>query len=70
MRAVIPSRKARRHPRRLDRCRYARRNVIERWFGRVKAFRRIATRYEKTSSSYAGFVATAATLVALTGWAA
>ena len=70
MRAIIPSRAARKHPRRLDRARYARRNVIERWFGRVKAFRRIATRYEETSSSYAGFVATAATLVVLTGWAA
>ena len=28
----------------------------------------IATRYDKTSSSYASFVAAAAALVALTGW--
>jgi transposase len=63
MRAIIPSRKARKRSRRLDRARYARRNVIE-----LKAFRRIATRYEKTSTSYAGFVAAAATLVVLTGW--
>jgi transposase len=68
MRSVIPSRSTRRHPRRLERARYAQRNVIERWFGRLKAFRRIATRYEKTSASYAGFVATAATLVVLSGW--
>ena len=68
MRAVIPSRRGRRRPRRLDRRRYRSRNVIERWFGRMKAFRRVATRYEKTAISYAGFVATGATLVALSGW--
>lgn len=68
MRVIIPSRRTRRHPRRLARARYARRNVIERWFGRLKAFRRMATRYEKTSTSYAGFVAAAAIIVALTGW--
>jgi transposase len=42
--------------------------VIERWFGRMKAFRRIATRYDETSISYAGFVTTAAMLIALSGW--
>jgi transposase len=68
MRAVIPSTRARRHPRRLDRTRYAERNIVERWFGRMKMFRRIATRYEKTSISCAGFVMVGATLVALTGW--
>ena len=68
MRAVIPSRKHRRVQRRLDRDAYARRNVIERWFGRLKVFRRVATRYEKTEPSYLGFVAMAATLIGLTGW--
>lgn len=68
MRAVIPSRANRRRRRRLDRDAYARRNVIERWFGRLKVFRRIATRYDKTVASYLGFFATAASLVALTGW--
>jgi transposase len=68
MRAVIPSRRHRRKQRRLDRATYAERNVIERWFGRMKTFRRIATRFDKTSSSYAGFVATAAMLVAISGW--
>lgn len=48
--------------------RYRERNVIERWFGRLKAFRRIATRYEKTALSYLGAVAVSAWLVALTGW--
>jgi transposase len=68
MRAVIPSRAHRRRRRRLDRVRYRDRNVIERWFGRLKAFRRVATRYDKTASSYVGFVAAAAMLVAITGW--
>lgn len=68
MKAVVPSRKMRSHPRRLDRTRYAQRSVIERWFGRIKAFRRVATRYDKTASSYAGFVVAAATVVVLTGW--
>ncbi len=40
MRAVIPSRRHRRAQRRLDRAAYAQRNVVERWFGRIKGFRR------------------------------
>jgi len=68
MDAIIPSRAHRRKPRSLDRTRYARRSVIERWFGRIKVFRRIATRYEKTAMSYLGFVALSAWLVAFTGW--
>lgn len=66
MRAVIPSRSTRKLPRHLDRLAYARRNVIERWFGRLKAFRRVATRYDKTARSYLGFVAAGAALIALT----
>jgi transposase len=66
--AVIPSRRHRRVQRRLDRVAYAKRNVVERWFGRLKVFRRVATRYDKTTPSYLGFVAMAATLIALTGW--
>ena len=68
--AVIPSRSNRRHPRPLDKAAYRKRNVIERWFGRVKIFRRVATRYEKTALSYLGMVAASAWLVAITGWAA
>jgi transposase len=68
MRVVIPSRSTRREPRALDASAYARRNVIERWFGRLKTFRRIATRYDKTAGSYLGFVAAGATLVAVSGW--
>lgn len=68
MRAVIPSRRHRKVQRRLDRGAYAQRNVVERWFGRLKVFRRVATRYEKTTPSYLTFVAMAATLITLTRW--
>jgi transposase len=67
MRTVIPSRATRLRPRDLDETSYARRNVIERFFGRLKRYRRVATRYEKTASSCLGFVAFAAWMI--TGWA-
>ena len=66
--AIIPSRAHRKMARPLDQETYRKRNVIERWFGRVKVFRRIATRYEKTTLSYAAFVATAAFVVSVSGW--
>jgi transposase len=67
---VIPSRANRVVLRRIDAEVYRRRNVIERWFGRLKQFRRIATRYDKTQSSYRGFIALGASQVALSGWRA
>jgi transposase len=81
--AVIPSRRNRRQPRTLDReaycgrvgTRFGVRNVIERFFGRIKQFRRVATRYDKTRPSYASLFSLAATFVALSascvlGWRA
>ena len=56
---VIPARKGTRR-RRYDRTRYKLRNVVERFFNRVKHFRRVATRYEKTDPNYLGFVSVAA----------
>ena len=70
MAAVIPSRIHRRMPRPLDTSRYAVRNVIEPLFGRLKAFRRVATRYEKTAASFASMLALASSVVVLSGWAA
>jgi transposase len=67
---VIPSRANRVVPRRIDAEIYRRRNVIERWFGRLKQFRRIATRYDKTQGSYCGFIALGAAQMALSGWGA
>ena len=41
---------------RYDKERYKNRNRVERFFGRIKQFRRVATRYEKTPRNYAGFI--------------
>lgn len=54
--AVIPSKKNRRQQRGLDENLYADRNKIERFFGRIKHHRRIATRYEKTARNYLAFL--------------
>jgi transposase len=68
--AVIPSRSNRKIFRPIDSVLYRQRKVIERWFGRLKGFRRVATRYEKTLPSYTSVVAMAALVVALSGWRA
>ena len=67
---VVPARANRKQPRSICSESYRRRNIIERWFGRLKQFRRIATRYDKTQSSYRGFIALGAFQVALSGWGA
>lgn len=66
--AVIPSRRRRRHPRDLDVKRYADRNVIERFFGRLKRLRRVGTRYDKTVRSFGVFVGLGAAIVERTAW--
>ncbi len=54
--AVIPSQSRRHIPRVIDEGCYRQRNRIERLMSRLKQFRRLATRYDKTASSYLGFV--------------
>jgi putative transposase len=44
---VIPRRRHRNTPRPYDKAFYKDRNLIERFFNRIKQFRRIATRYKK-----------------------
>lgn len=41
---------------RLDHKAYRNRNVVERCFGRLKEYRRIATRYDKTARNYLAMV--------------
>ena len=53
---VIPSRAGRTVTRRLLRKRYRSRNRVERFVNRIKQFRRVATRYEKTARNFLGFV--------------
>ena len=54
--AVIPAKNNRRTPIPHDRQKYRWRNLIERLFSRLKNWRRVATRYDKTAESYLGFV--------------
>jgi transposase len=55
-RACIRPNPTRRTKRRYDRELYKHRNVIERFFCRVKRCRRVATRYEKKAANFAGLV--------------
>ncbi|NBK20267.1 transposase [Anaerotruncus sp. 1XD22-93] len=54
--AVIPPRSNARNPREYDKGMYKRRNLVERFFNRMKQFRRFATRYEKTAKSFLSLV--------------
>jgi len=52
MLAVIPPTKSRKEPRDYDKELYKERNIVERFFARIKHYRGLATRYEKTVESY------------------
>jgi transposase len=52
----IPPRKNRTTAIDYDRHLYRERNVAERFFGRVKQYRRVATRYDKKAANFLGFV--------------
>jgi transposase len=58
---VIPPRSNRNEQINYDRSAYKRRNLIERCVNRLKQFRRIATRYEKTARAYLSMLCIAAT---------
>ena len=53
--AVIPAKRNRLQPHPLDPYLYAERNHIERLFNRLKHYRRLATRYEKTARNCLAF---------------
>lgn len=57
---IIPMRRSRKVLVPIDDHIYALRNRIERCFNRLKNWRRLATRYDKTADSYLGFVLIAA----------
>lgn len=60
---VIPNRKNKKRKRKLDKNLYADRNKIERFFCRLKSFRRAATRYEKTKTAFLAFLHLVSTLI-------
>ena len=53
---IIPPRSNRKALRDYDRHRYKARNLVERFFNRLKQFRRVATRYEKLAAHFAAMV--------------
>jgi transposase len=61
--AIIPPKANRKKMREFDRHQYRNRNVIERFFARLKQFRRVATRYDKLASRFGSFVALTASLL-------
>ena len=60
IRPVIPPKTNRKNPPACDFRVYKDRNRIERMFNRLKQFRRVATRYDKTRKSFSAFLALAA----------
>lgn len=60
-RAHIPTCRDRKRQRSVDPALYRQRNLIERFFNRLKHFRRIATRYDKTAQNFLSAVLLAST---------
>jgi transposase len=60
MTAVIPSTSFRARQRKIDGHLYKERHLVENFFCKIKRYRRVATRYEKTAVNYLGFVLFAA----------
>lgn len=54
--AIIPPRSNRNIQRKIDWHRYKARNLVERFFNRLKQFRRIATRYDKLADRFNVFL--------------
>ncbi|HFE0986268.1 TPA: transposase, partial [Legionella pneumophila] len=60
---VIPSRKNSKYPRKIDKQLYKERFLIEAFFSKLKHFRRIFSRFDKTTSAFSGFLHLAGALI-------
>jgi len=56
MEPIVPPRKNRTEKRLYDKCRYKERHLIECFFGKIKHYRRIFSRFEKTKRNFSGFI--------------
>ena len=63
--AVIPTLSNRKEQRVIDTERYKDRNLAERFWHKVKQYRRVATRYDKTARNFLAFVHVASIMVLL-----
>lgn len=61
--AVIPNNPSRTKKYPLDKHLYAQRHLVECCFSKLKQFRRVATRFEKTARNYLAIVTLAATVL-------
>lgn len=61
--AVIPPLSNRKNPRAVDWAQYKNRNLIERFFARLKQFRRAATRYDKLAARFLSLIHLAAAYI-------
>ena len=59
-RAHIPTQKDRKVQRHVDPALYRQRNLVERFFNKIKHFRRVATRFDKLARNFLAAVALAA----------
>ena len=53
---IVPPKENRKDPWEYDKETYKRRNVVERLFRRLKGFRRVCTRYDKTDAIFLAFI--------------
>ena len=60
---TIPSRNGAKFEHRCDWWLYKERHLVEKFFLKLKAFRRIATRYDKLAFTYMGFICLASILI-------
>ena len=61
--AVIPPRSTRKNPRKVDYHLYKERHLIECFFGKIKHFRRIFSRFDKMAQAYMSFLAFASIIL-------
>jgi transposase len=59
----IPSRSTSKGPRKYDRYLYKERHLVENFFARLKQYRAIATRYDKTARNFLGAIHLVASMV-------
>ncbi len=62
---VIPPKANRKTPRNCDFALYCERNLVERFFNKLKHFRAIATRYDKLARNFLGAVQLACAIILL-----
>ena len=63
--AVIPPKANRKNPRACDFALYCERNLVERFFNKLKHFRAIATRYDKLARNFLAGVQIASAMILL-----